>query len=230
MNGVIFQCAACRALAVADSIRVDGDRAGLACTACGAITMLPVAHRGGARVVVDAESPRPAPPPKELPAPSSLAPAGQVAVRDGGLDGAARERVAARVARLPPVAEQQETLAAGFDKLLARWDDAAEHKRLLKSAAIAGELAFMGQRYRAVLEEVPGDAAAKTAQNEIMTLAMASLTARKDLGAPEKSAGQRTQWIAAAVLAVVFAAVTLWLLPKLLPPDQDGATIERTHR
>ena len=42
----------------------------------------------------------------------------------------------------------------GDPDLQGTWSSEAEHKNFLKQASLDGELAFAGQRYRAVLEEV----------------------------------------------------------------------------
>jgi hypothetical protein len=50
-RGVIIQCGACRSLVSVNSAVVDGDRAGLFCEVCGAMTWLPFASAGSVRVV-----------------------------------------------------------------------------------------------------------------------------------------------------------------------------------
>ena len=238
--GVVFQCAACRALAVASSISLDGGRAGLACAACGNVTWLPIAQTTGSTVVVDADTARSSMAPVALPSPAPTSPAppstalpsmalatvagtGMVVV---GLAPDVRARVRSRVGALPAGGAEQQPLAQSFDALLDDWHNAAAHKQLLKKAAMTDQLAFVGQRFRAVLDESPGEAAAKKAQNEIMTLAMAALGNKKDLGSLEEKGNGKTALAVIAVVALVLVLVAaLWVVPKLLPMAGAGATM-----
>jgi hypothetical protein len=230
---IVFQCPACRTLVTAAevSIPLDGSRAGLPCSACRSIAWLP------ATGAVDAESaPQGTAPPRarvqptaSLPAPTAIAPRapsepvapyGGVAPR---LTEEQRELVHKKLAQLAPAGDAQRGVADDFKKLLGAWEDASAHKGFLQRASAGGELSFAGQSYRAVLDAIPGEPAAKKAQNEILALAMASLASTRDLGAvPQK--GRTTQVLLIAG-AVVLLLVTLFAMSRLLRPDAGGSTM-----
>jgi hypothetical protein len=235
-GGVIYQCASCRSLVSARHVVADtvNERAALACDVCGARTWLPfasAAQQQGARVVdveVDARPTEAAA--RALPTPTmptttsastALVPAGAIVWSDEQ-----RARIATRLERASPHGDAQGELAAGFTKLLAeQWSNETEHKNFLKKASLAGELAFAGQRYRAVLEESPGDERAKKAQNDILALAMASMNREKDFGSTGGAgSGTSKKLLAAAVLiAGVLACIAiLRYLPRMLDPEGHG--------
>jgi hypothetical protein len=232
-SGVVFQCASCRALTVAGAVFVDdAKRAGLQCTSCGAMSYLPIAGADDARgptVVVDADAAaRATPPSRALPASTStiVAASTSATTSSRAWSGDVHERIVARVAKIGDAASPELVgLAGDFDRLLGRWDDAAEHSKFLKKAASIDQLAFAGQRYRAVLEIAPGDAAARKAQGDLMTMAMATFSAQKDLGAitPERSKTVQLALAMAVIVVTVIAAI--WFLPRLLPPADGGATM-----
>ncbi|MBI1946098.1 MAG: hypothetical protein HYS27_10400 [Deltaproteobacteria bacterium] len=234
MNALIFQCPACRALVGAARAELQPGRAGLRCAACGAVAWLPEAGAAGEAHVVDVEAEPRVAPPRELPAasgalvvaaPSAPAPA---TIMAGPFDAELRARLRERLAALPPSGGAQEELAAAFVELLDTWQGEAAHKALLRRASAAGELAFVGQRYRAVLDVAPNDAAARRAQEEVLALAMATMSATRDLGALGEDqtvkAKRRALW--AGVIAFAFVAIVLWAMRErdaLLRSDADGA-------
>ena len=224
---VVFQCRACRTLASAAAIAFDaeGSRAGLTCDACMTTTWLPLA---GARRsdVVDVKDARVQP--SALAAtPSAMVPtstSAPVAASFFSVD--QRERIEARLRVLPTDGDVEATFAQRFHRLLDHWYSEAEHKRLLKQATIDGCLGLVGQRYRVVLEEAPGDASAKFAQNEILTLAMGSMTQRKDIGSVDggKRAG-KTALAAVVAFALAACLAMVWAVPKLLRSVSGSAMI-----
>lgn len=235
MSPLIFQCPTCRALVGASQVQVQPGRAGLACAACGATAWLPDAAHGSARVVDVEPTVAPAPPPG-LPSPSTamvLAPPTAPApmttsTAASTLDADVRARVRRQLTELPPQNDAQHELAAAFDTLLDAWPGEPAHKALLKRASGAGELAFVGQRYRAVLEAAPGEPAARRAQEEVLTLAMAAMAATRDLGAlvDDKAAKGKRQALYATIIAAAFLAVVLWAMREraaLLRGDADSA-------
>jgi membrane glycosyltransferase len=90
------------------------------------------------------------------------------------------------------------------------------------------QLAFAGQRYRAVLEVSPNDAAAKKAQSDLMTMAMATFSSHKNLGAVASDGNKTLQIVVVAVLTIAFAVGAIWFLPKLLPPADGGARMDES--
>ena len=242
MNGVVFQCASCRALSVATSIDVDGKRAGLRCDACGARTSLPIAGTGaGPTVVVDADAAtRATQPERALTAGLTLVPSATVTSIAPSLvaappavaltttfDADARRRIDERTAKL---GGDGDDLAQEFTALLGAWANEAEHTRFLKKAAMTDRLAFAGQRYRAVLDVVPNDARAKKAQNDILTLAMAAFGTKKDLGDVPAKGARGIYAAGAVVFFVVMAAIAIWFAPKLLLHDDASATMNAEPR
>jgi hypothetical protein len=117
-----------------------------------------------------------------------------------------RTRIRKKLATLPPPSSTQAALASRFDALLdGRWRVETEHKALLKAAATAGELAFVGSRYRAVLDVVRDEPRARGAQQELLTMAMATM---KPLGsAVDDGPGGGRRGVAAVALVVVFFVV-----------------------
>lgn len=233
MTAIVFQCPSCRALVGAERAEVQPGRAGLHCSACGAVAWLPDGTERAEARVVDVEPATRAPARRELPAPGGALvvapPSAPVTAAQGGrLDDERVVRWRERVAALPAPAESQRALAAAFDQLLGAWGTDAQHKALLKRASSEGELAFLGQRYRAVLDVSPEDTAARRAQSEILSLAMAAMSATRDLGAlatdPAATARRRTLLMSAILL--VFAGIILWALRErnaLLRDGDDGA-------
>jgi hypothetical protein len=122
----------------------------------------------------------------------------------GGL--AELERVRARIATLPAPNEAQTMLNAQFEQLLSSsWGNTGAHKTLLKAAALHGELAFVGNRYRAVLDVVRDEPQAKAAQQELLTLAMATMQNSKDLARMEPKGTSSTTLIVGGLIAIALA-------------------------
>jgi hypothetical protein len=233
LSPLVFQCPSCRALVGAVAAELQAGRAGLRCEACGAVAWLPDSARTGEARVVDVEPAARAAAPRELP-PSSVAlvvasPATPVSSgATGAFSADALARLRERLASMPPPSDPQRDLAAAFERLLGTWEGEAGHKELLKRASGKGELAFIGQRYRAVLDVVPNDAAARRAQGEILTLAMGALSATRDLGAIANDPATRVRRrnLVLSVLAFVFAGLLLWAVRQreaLLRAGDDGA-------
>jgi hypothetical protein len=252
-RAVTFQCNACRALVSATSVALDVDRerAGLLCAACGAGSWLPIAGAGAARAVapIDAEDPvraEPAAPPGE--GATALVPAGRGGAAlvstalvptpivstagaagaglTGSLSAAQREAIGQRLRALPAPADGQRDLADGFERLLERWADDAEHKQLLRRASLQEELAFAGQRYRAVLDAIPNEPRAKKAQSDILGLAMAAMGQTRDLGSPGEPPKKRLALAAAFAFLMVALAAVLFLSSRLLRGVGGEAMIE----
>ena len=99
------------------------------------------------------------------------------------------------------------------------WQSEAEHKAILKAAAAAGELAFVGGRYRAVLDVVRDEPRAKAAQNELLTLAMATMTSiRSDPSPPSSTA--RT--VAMFIMVVIIGGGVFMLVRSMLGSIASG--------
>lgn len=121
------------------------------------------------------------------------------------------ERIHARLNLLPEPSVAQLPLVERFEKLLvSSWSSESEHKGLLKMAAMAGELALVGARYRAVLDVVRDEPRARAAQQELLTLAMATMQQSKELGSlgpgslgSEAGTQKKTGQMVAAVLLIV---------------------------
>ena len=144
---VLFQCPACRRLVAVSSARAADVQVYLRCVECGEET--PLDLDGEAKIAVKKAELASALQPEAAPHPPTLPGA------DAGDPGLARLRAALDDLEVP---EGAESVAVGFDRLLTRWEDEAEHKRLIKAATAAGQLAPLGQRYRVVLDQRPGDA------------------------------------------------------------------------
>jgi len=246
VSGVVTQCPACRALVVVGAVVVDGSRAadgtpraGLPCSACGALSWLPltttktvttsplptltalpsVTHPAltdaaavepptVATMALTTEAPAP-----PLSPPTTTSPTTSPAtITVAGFDDDTLGRVRARVAS---PTESQAHLAERFDALLtAKWSQEAEHKALLKAAAAAGELAFVGSRYRAVLDVVRDEPRARAAQNELLTMAMATMSSQRL--APVEEGTSRTKLILGATLFVVVGGGLFWFVRTVM--------------
>ncbi|HEY4220746.1 MAG TPA: hypothetical protein VGO62_05370 [Myxococcota bacterium] len=236
---MIFQCVHCRALVATASVALDADgaHASLACSECGRFTALAVAASStSARVTVDADAAaRAHPPARTLPAPTAMAvaqPLSPTVSPSASFSQEVRERIVNRTAKIG-MSEKQAPLSSSFDRLLDRWDDPAEHGKFVHAAAAIDELAFAGQRYRAVLDEVPSDAAAKRAQNDILSLAMVAFGSVRDSGEGLARQKRMLNIIAVALCIAVIGGLGIWLVARhglgarddVLPPTADGATM-----
>jgi hypothetical protein len=240
VRGVIYQCAACRFLVSARDVVVDAanERAALACDACGARTWLPFAGSAGAHVVDVQAGPSTSSStsaalslPVSAASSTAIVPASAV-VNVANVANVAptwseeqRTRIGARLEKLQASGDAQGELATTFNKLLTTWGSEAEHKNFLKKASLVGELAFAGQRYRAILDEAPGDERAKKAQSDILALAMASMSRDKDFGgAGADNASTQKKLVAAAIviLGVLLCIGILVYLPRILDPAPSG--------
>lgn len=157
---------------------------------------------------------------------AALSPTASVVARSdaGGLTGAQKERLLARLEKAAPNSDGQRDLAQSFLRLLDEWERESDHKQFLKKASTLNELAFAGARYRAFLAEVPGDVRAKAAQDDILTFAMASLSRQRDLGRADEKAGKNS--VLTALIAFTILGVVLLFLPDLLRGLRQAATIE----
>jgi hypothetical protein len=206
--GVVAQCPACRALVVVGAVVVDGSRAadgtpraGLPCAACGVVSWLPLtttivtsplpsltalppaASPALADVTASAAATSSPAAPASTVAPPTPTPATTAAAATATAIATATfdDDTLARVrARCPAPEASQTHLAERFETLLTTtWAQEAEHKALLKAAAAAGELAFLGARYRAVLDTVRDEPRARAAQQELLTMAMATMSSQR---------------------------------------------------
>lgn len=241
--GVVAQCPACRALVVVGAVVVDGSRApdgtpraGLPCPACGLVSWLPLTTVATSPPPTLTALPTPSRPvladatvapdevPDEVPAPSSASapeppttttttggpapPATALALFDD--DTLARVR-----ARFGSPTETQAHLAERFDALLAtKWSVESEHKALLKTAAAAGELAFVGGRYRAVLDVVRDEPRARASQQELLTMAMATMGSQRL--APVEEGTSTTRVVLGALLFIAAGGGLFWVVRTVM--------------
>jgi hypothetical protein len=227
MPAVVYQCPTCKNLVTVSAAMVDADRAGLVCASCGATTWLPGAQASRGDVIDVEVRPSSAPSlsPTTAAGASAIVPrAAQAVAGAGAWSHEERERVDGRVAKLTPATPGQAEVHASFHKLLDAWASDVEHKAFVKKSSLAGELAFAGQLYRAVLDAAPLDPFAKRAQGEILTVAMATMSASRDLGSTEKSSGARNAFF--LVVAVVLMAVVVFVGVKLLKNAVGGDRID----
>lgn len=192
---MIFHCPACRELPSAEHAVVaeDGKRAGVLCPSCGEVAWLPVLRH--------------APAPSEAAQPRRAAPVS----RPSDALPAADEGLVALLRETPAQGPVEEPLVKDLIALAPRWSDYDAHRALLRRANAAGALPALGLRYRRVLQARPGDEVAQRAQQEIVTLAMASLSTMP--GAVDPAATMQRGQVAALVLVLVLVtAVVAFLL------------------
>jgi hypothetical protein len=241
--GLIAQCPNCRALVMVSAIVVDGStasdgspRAGLSCSACGAVSWLPQLVSSSSAALSSSSSAvstalpslaslaAPSSTPELVPAmlPPSTAlvmPAAPTTALAASFDPETLTKVRARFTIEPN--EGQGHLAERFEKLLdGQWANEAEHKVLLKAAAAAGELAFVGNRYRAVLDVVRDEPRARAAQQELLTLAMATMSTQRSNDALDKSPGSGKLVLAVLVVAAIGGGV--FVLMRILMSSLAG--------
>ena len=213
---MIVQCPACRALVVVERLlRADDDeaRAGLRCSACGEVSWLPLVHAQEAPDEVEPEqAPEEAAPLPPVAAQNERAqqPAG---TKGTGMSAHDIDRVIEEIAQLAEVAEEEEDLAEAFIELLDQWDDEAQHKKLIKRAALEDRLAFVGLRYRAVLTVRPDDPVATRAQEEILVSAMSTL--RMATPTKETRAMGRSQTLL-ILLTLIVIGLSVWVSAQAL--------------
>ncbi len=200
---VLFQCPACKRLVAVNSARAAELQVYLRCVECGEEAALDL--DGEERLAVKKAELAAAlePEPTEEP---------QVASAEAFLEDhpeLAELRAALDEVEVPAGGE---SIAVGFDRLLTRWDDAAEHKKLIKAATASGELAQLGQRYRVVLEARPGDARATDAQQKIIGAAMATMTPGSfTMKGTRERGGAGLVILAVTGLAVVGGLLFFWM-------------------
>jgi hypothetical protein len=247
---VIAQCPACRALGLVGAVVVDGSRdadgaprAGLPCGACGAVAWLPLSTTVAAGTGPVSPSWPSLPPPSlaALPSPSSrdaapaqasssppvveAAPAPVSTALAAAFDDETLRRIRARVDTAPSPSPTQQPLAERFEALLTtKWQNEAEHKGLLKMAAVAGELAFVGSRYRAVLDVVRDEPRARAAQGELLTMAMATMSTSRVEQAPEGPG--RAKLIAAALLMLAIGGGVFFFIRKMMASMAAGGGVD----
>lgn len=236
--GLIAQCPNCRALVMVSAIVVDGStasdgspRAGLSCSACGAVSWLPqlvsssssassAPSTAGLPSLASLSAPAPELVPAMLPPSTALVmPAAPTTALATSFDPETLTKVRARFTIEPN--EGQGHLADRFEKLLdGQWANEAEHKVLLKAAAAAGELAFVGNRYRAVLDVVRDEPRARAAQQELLTLAMATMSTQRSNDALDKTPGSGKLVLAVLVVAAIGGGV--FVLMRILMSSLAG--------
>lgn len=236
--GLIAQCPNCRALVMVSAIVVDGStasdgspRAGLSCSACGAVSWLPqlvsssssassAPSTAGLPSLASLSAPAPELVPAMLPPSTALVmPAAPTTALAASFDPETLTKVRARFTIEPN--EGQGHLADRFEKLLdGQWANEAEHKVLLKAAAAAGELAFVGNRYRAVLDVVRDEPRARAAQQELLTLAMATMSTQRSNDALDKTPGSGKLVLAVLVVAAIGGGV--FVLMRILMSSLAG--------
>lgn len=109
----------------------------------------------------------------------------------------------------PPTA----TIGAAWDAVQAAWSDEAVHERAASIAIAGGELAWLAARYRAVLRDRPGDAAARRQLDRLSRRAEATLRATASAG--EVGLGRASPRLPIAVLLVIVLVVGGGLLYAL---------------
>ena len=170
------------------------------CEKCGALAegRLEARPGGGAALLCGAcgaETALPAPRGREAPESSEAASAG----------------AATPAASAPTGAGEQ-----GWSALLARWDDDEAHRAFLARFGDLDGLAEAGARYREVLGERPGDAAALRWRDEILRRAAAQGLAQLPRLSPPRPSPRVSRW---AVLAGMIGAMALaagWMVWRLL--------------
>ena len=238
MSALVFQCTSCRLLGSVQTIDVDGEHAGLRCASCGKVSWLPVTS-SRATVITSVgssggtPSTSPALPPstalsmseafEEMPSDYDLrprkpalpepSPETSIAVRGGP----AIVGGPTWPARLPEATTTQLALRTAFEALRAHWDDEKAHTALVRRASIEGELAYVGQLYKALLDKNPSEPRVKRAQQEILTLAMATMNTSRELSSsPLDGKASKLPQIVAGIFFVVLTAVFLFVIvPKL---------------
>lgn len=211
MAAIVAQCPSCRALVAIDRIVVEGERAGVRCPSCFALSWLPIERTNQAALPSPAlvvDLPLPALPAPALPAPAVALVAAAPGTLQGanGFDDDVVARISAKL--LPPAddAPRQAELAARFSRLLQHWHNETEHKQLLKAAAASDELAFIGTRYRAVLDIVRDEPRARAAQQDLIALAMANMGSTRALTTDDGASNNNVvKLVAGVVLAIVTA-------------------------
>ena len=237
---MIIQCPACRALVAVDAVIVDGAHAGLTCDSCAVVSWL----RTTTTMKTTAALPLPAPPllivtampsvSTMVPAPAAelvaaapalpmtaMTPLPTTSLADAFADDVV-ERINAKMPVLSSPSAEQAELAARFSRLLGQWHNDAEHKQLLKAAALTNELPLIGARYRAVLDVVREEPRARAAQQELISLAMVTMNQTKAVISAEGGGlgtGLKVALGLITVLAVGGAAVAgiSWMKTSLAP-------------
>ncbi len=110
----------------------------------------------------------------------------------------------------PPAAPPSEE--AAWAEVRAAWSDEAAHRRYLARFTSLEELPVAGARYKAVLDERPGDAMALLMRGEVVKKATAYALAAAPRDPPALAKGTRAVRIG---LALAAGGATAWALVEL---------------
>ncbi len=102
----------------------------------------------------------------------------------------------------------------GWAEVEARWEEEEAHRAFLARHSDLESLAEAGRRYRAALEQRPGDTVAQRWRDEVLKRATALALAQLPRTRPPREVppGLRRALLAAALLAM--AAATVWVLAR----------------
>jgi hypothetical protein len=104
---------------------------------------------------------------------------------------------------------------AAWADVLARWDDDAAHRAFLERFRALEDLAEAGQRYKAVLDERPGDSVALRWRDEVVKRATALALAQLPRTKPPHALPRGLRIAMLLALASASVAAAAWLFLRL---------------
>jgi len=100
----------------------------------------------------------------------------------------------------------------GWAEVEARWQEEEAHRAFLARHADLESLAEAGRRYRAALEERPGDPVAQRWRDEVLKRATVLALAQLPRTRPPREASPVLRRALLAVALLAMAAATVWVL------------------
>lgn len=255
---MIVQCPACRALVtVSTLVKLDDEdgvaRVGVPCVECGATSPL----------VVDDARPREGSSERARPSTPSRTPGVESSVTETSRESASAQSdgapaptstslapsIASALARVLDDADRALTSAEpdarreigrirtqivdGLHALGERWESKDAHKVVVGEAARQGELAFLGQCYRAITLARPDDKGAVVGRDLVLAHAMATMSATSGDGDQLQATAKKVRAVAMVLGALALAATLAFLVKSvgatIAEFGLDGAPSSDTH-
>lgn len=233
-----IQCVLCKEIVSIGEFESSSEGIRVSCAGCGERFFLPRSgRREAARRIgeegepADPEADSEAPPVRSDDSedcPKCLQPVGADEIACPGC-GLLCERFASFAAAA--AAEVPEALELAWQRCREAWDQDARHDEFITTAAASGSYAFAARRYREVLRDRPGDAAARRRLQRISRMAEAAMMVERSARAEEESATPyKGVLILLLFLLVIGGGLGIYMLTKSAAGPERPPVPARTTR